>query len=958
MMSCNRKGDWHEAIHAPFMEIDERYADSILLSLTIDEKIGQLMILRSSTTEQCYEDSLYNWARDGKISGMILENLELNEYIRYVDNCRTMTRLPLLNGTTQQVSLNNQFSDAVHFPTPATISSIASDSVRQVLNDLYIQQCKALDIQFSFAPNINLADTLFNNPTIFEQDREAMIHASSKKLDQLQKENILAIGTEFNDFHFIENDTLGILDSMLNRYQNLTYNGISGWKVSNEIYQIDTLDKLFPGFIQDYLYDNMDFGGLIISEVTSPSAVKNVLRAGTDLMIVNGNPQTMIDSLNVYIDQGLLTIDALDQKVKKILMAKIWSEADQSASIESEWATQLIRFPSYENIVQDLYEQSIVLAHNNDLLPFSNTYNRYFRLMQYGATDLKYLKKQMAHYASFSGNLFESNSQNPLQVVDLEASSYATNIITLDDLILDGSVHQDFIQSVNTLSKVSKVLVVNFGNPLNLRFFEKEVNSIQIPENNKWTQNYVGSMLFGGRSAFGKLPIDVAQHLPYGTSNTSNITRLAYVDPSEVGIAPEKLVGIDAIARSAISKKVFPGCQVLIAKEGKVIYNKSFGHHTYDQKNAIGNNELYDLASLTKVAATTLGIMKLAEQGKINLDDKIVDVLDMPSDTRLRYVTIRQLLLHRSKIQANMPIRDFVHNKESLLNGCNEMYCNKKQGNYTLQVAENIFMRKDWVDSLYTQVYDIKPYKTRKYRYSDVNFNLLQKIIEKKSGLKLDEYVYSNFYNPLNLKRLLYNPRQKYGLSEIPPTAEDDEWRNQLVHGYVHDESAAIQGGVAGNAGLFGNAEDLAILMQMLLNGGRYGDKQYLRSSTIDNFSKRQRHSYRGLGFDKPRGTKYPSYSRKSSRDSYGHTGFTGTAAWVDPKEEIVYIFLTNRIYPDVDNRKLFKEKVRYRIHNVLYNALDSYEQKFPSLDPPPVSNKSSISKTKEENDIIVRADM
>ena len=378
--------------------------------------------------------------------------------------------------------------------------------------------------------------------------------------------------------------------------------------------------------------------------------------------------------------------------------------------------------------------------------------------------------------------------------------------------------------------------------------------------------------------------------------------------------------------KNAIAGGSTPGAQVMLIKNGKVFYQKSFGHHQYQKKQRVKNDDLYDLASVTKIASTTLASMKLYEQKRFGINDKLSKHLDIGEDSPMKRTTIKQLFKHQSGLQANMPVADYILYKDTLNQDCNKYFCKEPQEDYVVEIADSIFMDKKWIDSLWQEVYQLKPRRRKRFKYSDVNFNLVQKMLEAKTKQALNEYVEEQFYEPLNLKHCMYRPLEEFDSLQIVPTAYDKRWRNQILRGHVHDESAALMGGVGGNAGLFSNAGDLGILFQMILNGGSYGGKTYLQPETIKYFTTARHGNHRGLGFDMNAKRRAPSCSSKASKGTYGHTGFTGTCVWVDPKEELIFIFLANRINPDVKNRRIFKKRLRYRVHNLVYEALDTYQ--------------------------------
>jgi CubicO group peptidase (beta-lactamase class C family) len=407
---------------------------------------------------------------------------------------------------------------------------------------------------------------------------------------------------------------------------------------------------------------------------------------------------------------------------------------------------------------------------------------------------------------------------------------------------------------------------------------------------------------------------------------------MGYSAPEEVGISSERLVGINAIAETAVDKGVFPGCQIVVAKEGKVIFSKSFGSHTYSKKKPVKNTDLYDIASVTKIAATTLSVMKLSETGKVSLKGEVGDYLLLNENATVKKIEIRDLLLHRSGLQAQMPIARYLSWRNVPSKGCNKFFCRKFQKGFGVQVANGLFLESSQPDSIWSKVYRLPVFSRKNYVYSDVNFFLLQKVVETISQKTLDDYVFENFYLPLGLRRTAFHPLEKYGTAEIVPTENDRIWRKTLVHGFVHDPSAALMGGVGGSAGVFASAEDLAVLFQMLLNGGSYGGIQYLKPETVETFTSSPAGNFRALGFDKPVNRRYPTYSPAISSTAFGHTGFTGTCIWADPKNNVVYVFLSNRVHPTSTNSKIFTEGVRGRIHDIVYDAFDTFQIELPEL--------------------------
>lgn len=365
---------------------------------------------------------------------------------------------------------------------------------------------------------------------------------------------------------------------------------------------------------------------------------------------------------------------------------------------------------------------------------------------------------------------------------------------------------------------------------------------------------------------------------------------------------------------------------MLAVQEGRIIYHKAFGNQQYQTAEKVTPETVYDVASLTKICATTLAIMRLYDEGKIDLDKKLGDYLPSVKGTNKQNLTIKNILLHQAGLVAFIPFY-----KETIDTTTGKpyprLYTAEKTEKFSVPVAKGLYLRADWQDSMFNRILQSPLGPAGRYVYSDNDFIFLGKIIEQLSGVALDEYVRTKFYRPMGLKTAGFNPLTYMPLKNIAPTENEPVFRRQLIRGYVHDPGAAMMGGVAGHAGLFANAYDIAAIMQMLLDGGIYNGRRYLQKETIDLFTAYQNNSSRrGLGFDKPekdntkRPEPYPCLS--ASAATFGHTGFTGTCAWADPQHQLVFVLLSNRVCPDSSNTKFLKLNVRPAIHEALYRAL------------------------------------
>ena len=929
LFSCQRREVETYQFHSPFMQGDITWVESLLTNMTVEQKVGQLIFLNTKIDSTAQEDSLFKWVHREQIGGLMMKGMEVENFIRIVDTIQQVSKRPLFIAADQESVLQNFFSDTYQFPNKASLAAIRSDSLKNVLQAYLINQYRAMGINFTFSPSVNefcykrnekMKGAVFN-------DKVRLLQNAVEYMDALQKEKIFCAATTFDQFIYVDNDTTNLQESLLFPSKLLTLSGLSGFLIDDRILQIDTLAKLQTHFLKQYLNQHVEFHGMLMGRLTPEITIDKLLHTGADVFIVENDVDGVSKYLTRFIKEGLMSEKVLNEKVAKVLLAKRWIGIDKKPKkLERAFAAESVLDRKYRYLRHKLFKQTLTLVNNNDdLLPFSYTHARKFQLLHVGNKELDEFQSYFSKYALYSKQLIRPDSNGVIAPLKVSKYKNATVIITLDEQKLDSETNLDWIHSVNDLSRKTKTVVVNFGDARNFAHFDTTVTMVQLYETNKLNESFAAQLLFGSIAASGSLPYAIDHRFVNGHNIVTPIIRMEFAQPEEVGIAPEKLVGINAIAKSAIAKGAMPGCQVAVVKDGKMIYSEAFGHHTYRNNQLVKKTDLYDIASITKVAATTLAAMKLNGENKFSINDKLIKHVDCGTDSKLKNITFKKLMAHNSGLQPHMPITEYVFKEYATDTECNYFFCKQKQGDYSLQIADSMFIDKNFVDTIWRDVYDIKlKRKRKKFQYSDVNLNLVFKMVENVSKKPIDEYVKTHFYNPLGLRRLMYNPLKRYRPKDIVPTQDDATWRKQLLRGYVHDEGAALMGGVAGNAGLFSNAEDLAVLFQMMLNGGEYGGKRYLKSESIDLFTSKKWGNHRGLGFDiKRSGNK--SASSKASNSTYGHTGFTGACVWVDPKEDLIFIFLSNRIHPDMDNTKLYKEKVRKRMHTVIYDALGTY---------------------------------
>ena len=485
------------------------------------------------------------------------------------------------------------------------------------------------------------------------------------------------------------------------------------------------------------------------------------------------------------------------------------------------------------------------------------------------------------------------------------------------------------LQSMKLVSNYAKnhsVIINVFANPYTLRKFSSlNIFKAVIVSYNDWklSQKFSAQLIFGGIAAKGKLPISINNKYPIRTGHTYPATRLKYSSALDAQINDSLLYKIDSIAINSIREGAFPGCQILAARNGKVFYHKSFGYFTYNRKQKVNNNNIYDLASITKVLATTLSLMKLDDENLFDYEKKLSEYLPYLKGSNKENLKIKDILTHQAQLRPWIPFYLHTIKPDSLKA---KIYKSTAQGKWNVKIAKNFYMDSSYKDTIIQEIIRSPLRKKKGYKYSDLGYYLLQDFIQKTKQQSLDKIVQNDYYQNLGANYTGYLPLNHFKLNEIIPTENDNYYRNQLIQGYVHDMGAAMLGGVGGHAGLFSNSNDMAKILQMLLNNGNYGAKHYIDSATIARYTKCVYcpDNRRGIGFDKAEmnTNKLGPTCKSASANSFGHTGFTGTMFWVDPDSKLIYIFLSNRINPTATNKKLIKLSVRTKIQEILYQSL------------------------------------
>jgi beta-glucosidase-like glycosyl hydrolase/CubicO group peptidase (beta-lactamase class C family) len=944
---------------------DSGWVDSVFNSLTPDQRIAQLFIIRaSSDKDSIYYDSLLNSIRKWNPGGVCFFKGGVKRQAILTNAIQKTSQTPLLIAIDAEYGLGMRIDSTFSYPRALTLGALPDDSLIEEVGTLIGKDCKRMGIHIDFAPDVDINNNP-DNPVIgfrsFGEDKKIVAHRSVLFIKGLQSAGILTTAKHFPGHGDTDKDshlTLPVLNQSKERlasvellpFREVIQNGVDGIMVGHlYIPALDTSKNtpatLSKQIVTGLLKDSMGFKGFVITDAldmkgatkySKPGEIEvKALLAGNDILLLPKNLETAVNAIKRARDSALITQTLIDQKCRTVLDLKYKEGLDHVLPVSLTHLQEDLNPLKAELLSRSIFRKAITLIKNeNQLIPVNFLERKKIAVIFIGDTNLQPFQERILQYAP------AKTISLPVNFPDSRIDSLLAELKTNDLIIIGLHCNQGLISKqygiqdcsfrlIDTLSKLKKVILDVFGSPYSLSFLKTAGNLeavISSYQDCQESQLLSAELIFGAINAQGHLPVTASSSFPINTGISTSVTRVEYVLPEEIGIPSEKLNSIDSIALAGINNKAYPGCQVVFTLNGKIFYDKSFGHPQYNDTVNITNTDIYDLASLTKVAATTLAIMKLYEEKKLSLDEKLGTYLPELKGSDKQGLIIRDVMAHQAGLQAWIPFYiKTLHNGEPN----SSIYQHQASENYPLRVAKDLYIRKDYPDSVYQAIINSPLRPVRDYKYSDMGFYLLRRIIENLTEKSFDEYLSETFYKPLGLSTIGFLPLLRFPPERIMPTENDTVFRKQLIRGDVHDPGAAMLGGVSGHAGLFSDATDLAILLQLFLNNGEYGGKQYFLPSTIREFTRVQfpaNGNRRALGFDRPV-VKYIADGpccKSASQQSFGHSGFTGTYIWADPENHLSFIFLSNRVYPDASNEKIVEMNIRTKIHQAMYDILKS----------------------------------
>ncbi len=959
-----------EPVQPPFPSHGREWVDSVYHSLTLRERIGQLiMVAGFSNKGPEHQASIERLIRDFGIGGIAFFQGGPVRQAKLVNRYQSISKVPLLMSTDAEWGLAMRLDSTPRFPYQMALGAIGNDELIYRMGAEIARELREVGIQMNFAPvadvNNNPGNPVINYRSFGEvPDRVAAKALSFMK--GLQDMQVLATAKHFPGHGDTDTDShLALpqighsrerLDTVeLLPFRRLIASGLRSMMIAhldvpaleNEKGTPATLSKVV---VTDLLRRQMNFNGLVVTDALNMKGVTSVvppgeieikaLLAGSDLLVYVEDVELAVRAIESAVNLGIINRDDIERSCKAVLAAKCWAGLPDFTPLELEGLHERLNRPEADLINRELVAASItVLENRGEIIPFLNLDTLRIASVSIGTTIENTFRKRLNNYQRMNQfNISQSALKGDFDALTGILKPYNLIILSIHDMDMRASRNYGLssgeLAFIDSISRLVPTVAVVFGNPYSLGLLRdpKQLSGlIMAYQESELTMDLAAQLLFGGIGSQGRLPVSAAPFYKAGDGlDTRAGIRLSYTIPEALNIDSRDIrQKIDSICFTGIREGAFPGCEVLAAREGQVFFHECYGNHTYEELKPVTENDLFDMASVTKVSAALPAIMKLYQKKIIRLDVPFSRYWTDFRGTDKKNMTVRQVLAHCSGLPAWIPFwmdtknPDSTYKRNTLRADSTEMF--------PVRVSAGLWRHKTYDRDVYEAIRKAPVLKERKYIYSDLGFHIWPRIIERQTGRKYEEFLANEFYRPLGASTLTYNPLRYFPPERIIPTERDTFFRMELLHGYVHDEGAAMLGGVSGNAGLFGTAGDLAKLFQMYLWKGSYGGRQLLDPAVVNEFTRRQFASgfRRGLGFDKPLPgndtlsfeDSYPCPS--ASPESFGHSGYTGTFVWADPSNGLLYIFLSNRVYPTRNNTKLTDLYIRKSILQTLYDAIN-----------------------------------
>lgn len=938
----------------------EKWVDSILNSMTIDQKMGQLFMIQAySNLDTVHENKIKEMIQKYYVGNLIFMQGTPSKQVQLTNTYQSLSKIPLMIGFDGEWGLDMRLQNTYRFPWNMTLGAIQDNTLIRKFGEHLGRHAKRVGIHVNFAPVVDI-NTNPLNPIIgnrsFGENKQNVTQKAIAFSQGMQGEGVLANAKHFPGHGDTATDShlkLPVLtfdrqrlDSVeLYPYKRVFDAGMASVMTAHlSIPVLESNPKLPTSLssrvVTDLLKEELGFLGLIFTDGLNMKGAADysssaeidlaAVLAGNDVLLIPQDVPATISLMKNSIQTGVLSPERIDESVRKILLAKYKVGLHLYKPIDTLNLIKDLNTIEDEVLHRELVKNSITIIKNKkNILPIE---------------DLKKHKK-IAYVAlgDDTGDQFLDALAKYSKIHKVDSNNLNEVIDTLEDfdLVVVGfhksNAHpwkpyefsnQELVW-LHEIARKNKTILAVFASPyslLNIKSFTNLEAVLVAYQNSEIAQEITAQTIFGAIEATGKLPVSIKNEFPVGTGIiTKSLQRLQYSIPEAVGMSSKKLARIDSVATVVLEEKMSPGLQVLVARKGVVVYEKSFGYHTDKKKNPVKNSDVYDVASLTKILASLPMLIKAEEEKKIALSSSVRKIAPRFKKSNKDTVTVQEILSHYGQLKAWIPFykltQDSITNKN-----LKKFYRAKKTKKFTIKVAENLFLNSSFKDSIYKYIRDAEQREKPGYKYSDLGYYIFKEALEKRYKKDLNVLVDDEFYEPLGANRMSYLPLAKFDKLSIVPSEKDNYFRHQLLHGYVHDMGAAMLGGVGGHAGLFANSNDVAKMMQLYLQKGYYGGKRYFKAATFNKFNKRyysDKKVRRGLGFDKPQlDSTIMATCGCVSDESFGHSGFTGAYTWADPVSGILYVFLSNRVFPTMENYGLVDQDIRTKIQQIIQEAI------------------------------------
>ena len=963
-------GQYHANLNQSTAE-EAIWVDSVFNSMTIDERIGQLFMIRAhSNLGADHVQHVEHLIKEYHVGGMCFFQGTPEGHLRLINRYQSMSKLPMMMAIDGEWGLGMRMkATTVSYPKQLMLGAIRDNHLIYNMGVEFARQMKRVGLHVNFAPVVDVNNNI-NNPVIgtrsFGEDKINVAVKGVNYMKGMQDNGILACAKHFPGHGDTATDSHKALPLILHNrsrldsielypFRALIDEGVGSMMIAHlEVPALETRKNrpttLSLHTVTELLQDTLNFHGLIFTDGLEMEGVAKyfsageveveALRAGNDIMLLPKSLEAARTKIKEAIQEGVLSQKEVDHKVKRILRSKYRLGFNHFKSPSLENLDKDLNSPAAHAMKEVLIENALTLVRDSaQQIPIGKVDSVKFASLAIGTKKQTVFQQRLLDYApvsllqcehemseSVKKNLLERLAGKDLVLVSLHnmGRSAKNNF----------GITKSTLSFLDALKKQNKVTLIVFGNPYGLGNFDNIESVLEAYNEDKVTQDIAAQAIFGAVGINGRLPITASQKSPYnaGVSRGKSF-RMGYSVPERVGMDSDTLQQkIDAIVKNAINAGATPGCVVLVARQGKIVFQKAYGHHSYKRRQLVKVDDIYDLASITKIAATTLSLMDLASKGYLDIDKNLSYYIPELKGTNKETIGLRSVLAHHAALKPWIPFYASTLNEDGSKK--EELYQTHQSGKYSVPVANKLYMNAAYLDSIWYRIDTSHLRSNHNYRYSDLGFYYLAKIVHNLSGRSLDFYTQQQFYKPLGLFNIGFNPHDYFSTRRIPPTEEDGYWRGQQVQAYVHDMGAAMLGGVSGHAGLFADAHDLAVIGQMLLQKGVYGNQVFLNPDILQEFTTRYNGATRrALGFDMKQlnENKSQNMSSQASEEAFGHLGFTGTCIWMDPAEDLVFVFLSNRTYPSMRNNKLNRMDIRPQIQSAAYTSIFQPKRITPS---------------------------